>query len=316
MTDFLDRVASAPISWGVCEVPGWGRMLPTDRVLTEMSGLGLRGTELGAPGFLPDDAGRIRALLDGYGMQLLGAFTPVVPHDPALADARRTAELLRAAGATKFVSALVADPGWSVPTRLDAAEHRRLVDSLARLDDICAEHDLEQVLHPHVQTLVETADDVHRVLDACDVRWCLDTGHLAIGGVDPVAFARQAVDRVGHVHLKDVRMDLALAVLRRERTLMAATQAGLFTPLGAGDVDIAGVVTTLEAAGYTGLYVIEQDTAITGDLPAPGEGPVEQVRSSLAYLREVVAPALAGTAGPVEAAGAAGSAGTAGAAGR
>ena len=51
MSDFLSRVASAPISWGICEVPGWGAMLPTPRVLSEMSGLGLTATELGAPGF-------------------------------------------------------------------------------------------------------------------------------------------------------------------------------------------------------------------------------------------------------------------------
>lgn len=304
MSDLIDRVASAPISWGVCEVPGWGEMLPAERVLAEMRDLGLRGTELGAPGFLPGDADGIRGLLDGYGMQLIGAFTPVVPHDAgavaqSLDDARDVARLLRDAGATMFVTAPVMDAGWSVPRPLTADEHRRMLDTFARLDDLCAEHGLSQVLHPHVQTLVETADDVHRVLDGCDVRWCLDTGHLAIGGVDPVAFARDAADRVGHVHLKDVRLDLAPAVLRREVSLMAATQAGLFTPLGRGDVDIAGVVRTLEAAGYRGTYVIEQDVALTGGVPAPGEGPVEQVRSSLDYLREVVVPTL--DAGPHDA---------------
>lgn len=297
MTSFIDRVASAPISWGVCEVPGWGERLPTDRVLAEMSQLGLRGTELGAPGFLPQEAGQIRALLDRYGMTLLGAFTPVVPHDPAqveqsVQDARRVARLLQAAGATKFITAPVADPGWSIPQPLSPEEHRLMVATFARLDDLCAEHGLEQVLHPHVQTLVETADDVHRVLDTCDVRWCLDTGHLAIGGVDPVVFAREAVERVGHVHLKDVNLALAPAVLRRELSLMAATQAGLFTPLGRGDVDIAGVVRTLESAGYRGTYVIEQDTALTQGAPGAGEGPVLEVASSLAYLRDVVAPSL------------------------
>lgn len=299
MSSFLERVASAPISWGVCEVPGWGAMLPTDRVLGEMSALGLRGTELGAPGFLPSTPGAIRELLDSYGMHLLGAFTPVVPHDKAqvessLEQARDVARLLRDAGATMFITAPVLDPDWSVPRPLDADERRRMVETFARLDELCAEHGLTQVLHPHVQTLVETADDVDAVLSSCDVRWCLDTGHLAIGGVDPVRFAREAFDRVGHVHLKDVRLDLAPAVLRRETTLMAATQAGLFTPLGQGDVDIAGVVRTLEAAGYRGSYVIEQDTAITGAMPADGEGPALQVRSSLDYLRDVVAPSLAG----------------------
>jgi len=298
MTDFIDRVASAPISWGVCEVPGWGERLPTDRVLREMSQLGLRGTELGAPGFLPPSAEEIRPLLDHYGMSLLGAFTPVVPHDPdqveqSLRGAREVARLLQAVGATKFITAPVADLAWSTPHRLTAVEHRRMVATFARLDELCAEHGLDQVLHPHVQTLVETADDVHRVLDACDVRWCLDTGHLAIGGIDPVQFARDAVDRVGHVHLKDVSMALAPAVLRREMSLMAATRAGLFTPLGQGDVDIAGVVQALESAGYRGTYVIEQDTALTEGAPGPGEGPVVEVASSLSYLRDVVAPALA-----------------------
>jgi inosose dehydratase len=81
-------------------------------------------------------------------------------------------------------------------------------------------------------------------------------------------------------------------VLRREVSLMAATQAGVFTPLGQGDVDILGVVQTLEAAGYRGWYVIEQDTAITGGFPDDGEGPVEQVSESLKYLTDVVAPTL------------------------
>ena len=162
------------------------------------------------------------------------------------------------------------------------------------VDDICAEHGLRQVLHPHVQTLVETADDVNRVLDSCDVGWCLDTGHLAIGGVDPVQFAQDAMQRVGHVHLKDVRLERAGSVLRRETSLMHATQNGLFAPLGQGDVDIAGVIQTLERAGYQGWYVIEQDTAITDGLPPVGEGPVRQVATSLEFLTDVVAPTLAG----------------------
>jgi inosose dehydratase len=68
----------------------------------------------------------------------------------------------------------------------------------------------------------------------------------------------------------------------------------LFTPLGQGDVDIAGVVGALEAGGYQGWYVIEQDTAITDGLPAEGDGPINQVRTSMQYLTDVVAPSLAG----------------------
>lgn len=299
MSDFLDRVQSAPISWGICEVPGWGAMLPTARVLAEMAGMGMTATELGAPGFLPTDPDEVKAELAAYGMTLMGGFTPVVLHDPAqrqatIDSATATARLFQRAGATKFISAVVQDMDWSIPRSLTGDEQRHMAEMFRVIDEICGEHGLQQVLHPHVQTLVETSDDVNRVLDTCDVNWCLDTGHMAIGGIDPVQFAKESMERVGHVHLKDVRLDMVAPVLRRETSLMAATQAGLFTPLGQGDVDIKGVVEALEAAGYRGWYVIEQDTAITDGLPPEGEGPITQVRTSMQYLSEVVAPALAG----------------------
>jgi inosose dehydratase len=299
MSDFLDRVQSAPISWGICEVPGWGAMLPTPRVLTEMSAMGMTATELGAPGFLPTDPDEVKAVLATYGMTLMGGFTPVVLHDPAqrqatIDSATTTAKLFQRAGATKFISAVVQDWDWAIPRPLSVDERKHMVEMFGVIDEICAAHGLQQVLHSHVQTVVETKDDINRVLDTCDVNFCLDTGHMAIGGQDPVAFAKEAMERVGHVHLKDVRLDMVPPVLRREVTLMAATQAGLFTPLGQGDVDILGVVQTLEAAGYRGWYVIEQDTAITDGLPAEGEGPVTQVRTSMQFLTDVVAPALAG----------------------
>lgn len=299
MSDFLDRVQSAPISWGICEVPGWGAMLPTPRVLAEMSAMGMTATELGAPGFLPTDPDEVKAELATYGMTLMGGFTPVVLHDPAqrqatIDSATATAKLFQRAGATKFISAVVQDMDWSIPRPLTIDEQKHMAEMFRVIDEICEEHGLQQVLHSHVQTLVETKDDVNRVLDTCDVNWCLDTGHMAIGGVDPVQFAKESMERVGHVHLKDVRLDMVAPVLRRETTLMAATQAGLFTPLGQGDVDIKGVVETLEAAGYRGWYVIEQDTAITDGLPAEGAGPITQVRTSMQYLTDVVAPALAG----------------------
>lgn len=294
---FVDRIASAPISWGICEVPGWGQMLPTERVLTEMTDLGFSATEYGAPGFLPSEPTAIRGVLDGHGMSLIGGFTPLVLHDPArregeLARVREVAELFGRSGASTFVSCPVMDDDWSVPRLLDREEHAHLVRMLAEVDTICEDHGLRQVLHPHLQTVVETRHDVERLLQDCDVDWCLDTGHLAIGGTDPVEFARQASDRVGHVHLKDVRMDLVPRMLDRSTSIMEGVQAGLFPPLGQGDLALADVVLILERAGYQGWYIIEQDTAITGEMPAAGEGPVTGVQASMRYLHDVVAPQL------------------------
>lgn len=289
------RVAAAPISWGVCEVPGWGAMLPAERVLPEMRSVGLAATELGAPGFLPAEPAALVEVLGRHGMRLVGGFVPLVLHDrdqwaEALRLAEQTAVLFAEAGGTHFVTAVVQDYGWSRPTALDADGMKVLGEGLALVDDLCAGHGLVQALHPHVDTLVETAADVDLALEHTDVRWCLDTGHLKIGGVDPVDFARSAGDRVAHVHLKDVDTSVARRVLDRELTLVEGVQLGMFRPLGAGEVAVDEVVVALEERGYEGWYVLEQDCALTQGLPAEGCGPVEDVRVCLDYLQHQVAP--------------------------
>lgn len=288
----LDRVAAAPISWGICEVPGWGLQLPVDRVLAEMRELGLTETELGAIGWLPTAPDDLRRMLDTHGMRVVGAFVPLALHDPerraqSLADAITMAELLEEIGAENFVTAAVSDPAdWQRPD-VTASGWQHLVGMLDEVESIAAAHGLQQVLHPHVDTLVETADEVERVLEASAVAFCLDTGHLTIGGVDPVQFAATSAGRIGLVHLKDVRTQVAARLNAGEVSLMAAVRAGLFAPLGDGDVAIAEVVTTLEGQGYSGRYVLEQDVALTAD--GAGAGPRGDVARSLEYLRSAAA---------------------------
>lgn len=291
------RVVAAPISWGVCEVPGWGAMLPPARVLSEMRDLGLRATELGPPGFLPADPAALWAMAKHYGMELVGGFVPLVLHDreqraESLELVRRTADLFAAVGATRFVTALVQDHGWTRPTPPTVDEMKTVGEGLAEVDEICAAAGVVQVLHPHVDTLVETGRDVALALEHTDVRWCLDTGHLRIGGVDPVSFARDAGDRVAHVHLKDVDVAIAARVLSRELTLVEGVQHGLFRVLGTGDVAVDDVVVALEEHGYEGWYVLEQDVALTRGLPAEGSGPIEDVQQCLDFLQEKVAQRL------------------------
>jgi inosose dehydratase len=282
------RIAAAPISWGVCEVPGWGRQLPPDRVLAEMAGLGMTATELGPLGWLPLDGAQARAALDRHGLRLVGGFVPLVVHGPDLGDtrehARRGAAQLAAAGADVFVAALVADLDWSAPPTLDGDEWSRVGAHLRELAGLAAAEGLELVLHPHVGTLVETAADVDQALAHTDVPWCFDSGHLLIGGVDPAAFVRDHADRIGHVHLKDVDAGLAEDVRTGARSLVAATQAGLFRPLGEGDARIDEVVRLLDESGYERWLVLEQDIAITGPEPPTGEGPALDVQRSIEFL--------------------------------
>ncbi|MDJ0340806.1 TIM barrel protein [Streptomyces sp. H10-C2] len=277
----LDRVAAAPISWGVCEVPGWGHQLTPERVLDEMTGLGLAATEFGPDGFLPGP------LLAARGMTAVGGFVPVVLHDPdtdPLAEVRAALAGFTAAGAgTLVLAAATGRDGYDARPELDALGWKTLLANLDRVASLASGAGITAALHPHVGTMVESQDDVERVLEGSWTGLCLDTGHLLVGGTDPVALARRAAGRVAHVHLKDVDEEAAAAVRDGRTTYTEAVSAGMYRPLGQGDIDIAALIGTLEDAGYEGWYVMEQDAVLAGE-PPPGGGPVLDVRASLDWL--------------------------------
>jgi inosose dehydratase len=286
----LDRVAGAPISWGVCEVPGWGYQLGPDRVLTEMHEVGLQATEFGPAGFLPDEPRAKAETLSAHGLAAVGGFVPIVLHDRSrtvLPAIDTELDSFVAAGAKVLVlSADTGLTGYDERVELDDDAWRVLFDNLDRIREVAGERGVVATLHPHVGTVVEKTDEVQRVLDGSTIPLCLDTGHLLIGGTDPAAIVRDAPDRVAHTHLKDVDHDLAVRVQRGELSYSEAVDRGMYRPLGQGDVDFKAIVTGLAAAGYTGWYVMEQDT-ILHEEPAPGAGPLTDVRASLAYLRAV-----------------------------
>lgn len=271
-------------------MPGWGVMLPPERVLSEMRELGLRGSELGALGYLGDDPGEIRALLGRFGLGAVGGFVPVPAlHDKSLRAAaeevaERAAALLSGAGATYFVTAAVVDEAWSQPFELSPVQWDSVTEGLALIERVCDRYALRQVLHPHVGTLVERSRHIDTVLEGSEVALCLDTGHFSIGGAEPVSFAERHGERVELVHLKDVDLSLAPGVIEHATSLLEGARSGLFRPLGRGDVDVAGTVRALEAAGYRGWYVFEQDTTID-EAAAEGADPGADVKASIEYLR-------------------------------
>ena len=285
----FSRVATAPISWGICEVPGWGYQMTPDRVLAEMAATGFTHTELGSAGWLPEDPAELNELLGKHDLNLLGAFVPLVMHDPAqaeftLQEALDAATLLKAANASHFITAPVMTYNWAPRRELTDAEWDHLVLMLNQVDQICAEHGLTQVVHEHFGCAIETEADVERLLASSTVKFVLDTGHLALGGFDPLRFSAEYPDRVGLVHLKDTNLSLIAPLNAGEITLMEAVQNGLFTALGSGDLPIGNIIDNLDSAKYGGIYVVEQDCALAS-APTEGEGPIRDVLQSVVYIQ-------------------------------
>jgi inosose dehydratase len=293
VSNLLERVAGAPITWGVDGSPGWGFLMDRDRVLREMVESSLSATELGPDGYLPTDPDELHEVLGGYGLSIVGGFVPALLYRPDRIDAEldyvtRAATQLASTGSTVLVLGPSSHhAGYDTSVEMTDVEWPTFLSNLRRLEDIVGHAGLRTALHPHWGMAIETGQQIDRLLDASDVGLCLDTGHAYLGGADPVAIARSAPDRVLHVHLKDVDPAKAAKVRSGEVPFRESVIDGLFVPLGEGAVDIAGVIQALEAAGYRGWYVLEQDVSLKAD-PPPGSGPKADAIKSVAYLRDLV----------------------------
>lgn len=293
------KIAGAPISWGISEVPGWGVQLPVDRVLDEMRELGYTATEIGPDGFLPPEPAAKAEVLRRHGLTAVGSFVPIVLHrssdDPLPRIERELADYAAAGADVLVVAAVTGEEGYDVArTPLTDAEWSTLFANLDRITAVARAAGVSAALHPHVGTVVESREDVEQVLRGSAIPFCFDTGHLMIGGTDPVAFAADHADRVAHVHLKDVSTAGMLKVKNGEVSYFDAIVVDeLYRPLGQGDVDVRAIITSLVRAGYGGWFVLEQDKVVR-EQPAPGKGPVQDARASVEFLRGVLADLEAG----------------------
>jgi len=281
------KLAGAPISWGVCEVPGWGVQLEAARVLSDMRALGIDATEAGPLGFLPSDAGETRELLESRGLRLVGGFVPVVLHDRArrkeeLASVERQATWLAAGGADVFVlAAATGETGYALVPELTEQGWSALLDGIDAVAEVAARRGLLVAVHPHFGTMIERRHHIERFLDGSIHPLCLDTGHIALGGADPLKVARDAGPRVRHVHLKDLDGSLASRVRGGTLSYDDAVRDGMYRVLGEGIARIADVLKHLRGSGYAGWYVLEQDVMLDR---AP-DGPPTWVARSIEYAR-------------------------------
>ena len=282
------RLATTPITWGFVGNSRWGIDLPQERILSEMSEIGFTATEVGVPGFLPDDGDEAKVMLDNYGLRATSGPVSFVLHESgsradALESVRVAGERLVALGADVLIT--VPKPGnLRQGERLDDEGWKELCDGLDAIEELCDSMGLRQALHPHVGSLVETKEDMHKVMEASSCGWCLDTAHIASGDLNPGDFVDMAGDRIALVHIKDLKLDLGRKMVRHEIEFDTAIAERVFVPLGEGDLDLAGIVPLLPQEVW---WVLEQDQAIA-ELPNSSSSPVNDAASSLRALQEML----------------------------
>jgi inosose dehydratase len=270
-------LATGPVCWGVdfADAP---ENPPYRQVLQGAAAAGFRWLELGPLGYLPADVELGLGITAGF---VFEPFHERERHPDIQRRALATAERIAALdGRFLLVIPSVTPERARTAGREQAAERLGAGgrDALARgVDAVCAiarVEGLEPVLHPHAGTYVEFADEIEPLLELADL--CVDTGHLAYAGIDPVAACDVWGSRIRYVHLKD----LDPRQLRED--FWSSVRAGAFRPLGGGVVDLRGVLAALTARGYEGWAAIEQDR-VAGD----GD-PVADLRASRHHVEALL----------------------------
>lgn len=285
-------VATAPINWCNDLDPSGLEPPSYPDLLDRMRDAGFAATEWSdaLPRFVPT----LRRDLAARGLDVVGAYLPVRLHDhawhvPAVAAAAEAATFLARIGGRYLVLGEAGDArrdaraGRAAPAdALPPPAFAALAEGIRRIGEAVGALGVRAVVHPHVGTYVETLDEVRRLADALDpaaAGFCLDTGHAAYGGADPRALLDELGPRVEYVHLKDVDGDVLARVVGDERSFRDALRAVVFCPLGAGTVDVRGILGDLAARAYDGVLVVEQDTSWD---------PHGSARANRAFVEEVV----------------------------
>jgi len=217
-----------------------------DTAVRDIAAAGYAGTEMfdGNVAAYEQRPDELRRLLADAGVELVSVYSGAnFIYDDILAEelhrVRHAAELAATFGARQ----LVVGGGAKRASGTTDQDYTRLAAALDQVVDIAEEAGLTATYHPHLTTIVEGPDDIERLLHDTAIGFCPDTAHLAAGGGDPATLIRRYPDRIGHVHLKDVRLDPLQ-----------------FLPLGEGDLDFSGILTAITEAGYDGWLMVELDS--------------------------------------------------------
>ena len=273
-------VANAPVSYGAFELTvGRDPDVPGGtQVLDQVTAAGYAGIDLGPVGYLGTGE-RLGELLAERGLGLAGAYVELPysePHAlekslPELESILDVFDIVRSYLTGPPPRPTLADKGSKrramLPARsvrdhslgFDADGWRRFAAGLARVVARCRDRGHEPTFHPETGTHIEAPWEIERVLEVSDVGLCLETGHMMLGGGDPVAMLRDAGDRINHVHLKDARGSVMAGIVADEAPVTEIWTREAFCELGRGDLDADAILDGLRRISFGGWLVVEQD---------------------------------------------------------
>lgn len=291
------KVANAPVSWGILEVGDWGDT-PYNAFLEQLHDLDFTGTELGPPGYLPEDAMQLKRELREKQLELIAAFVPVAFANWDAEERQRIGTILRHLEDVGCASVLISDAGakgrrgleerFSPEASLTDGEWIAFANAIREIHAQAESLGLKVMFHHHVGSFVETPEEIEKMLELTEpigIDLCLDTGHLTWAGGDVLTFATRYKHRIGHLHLKDIHEDRLEEARKKRLDFVSAVQSGIFVPLGEGAIDFDAIFAMMDDIRYDGWFVVEQDR-LGEDTSGTALSPFEAARRSRAFLKD------------------------------
>ena len=279
------RFGTNPIAWSNDDLPELGGDTPLETCLAEAREAGFSGIEKGNK--FPTDPAALQAVLGRHSLAFVsgwyGAALRERDVEAEIAVMRPHLALLQACSCPVMV---FAETSGTVQGRRDVPVADRPVmqedewpvflDRLGRLGDWMAGEGVRLAFHHHMGTVIETADDIDRMLSGTppSVGLLFDTGHLNYAGANPASVCQKWAARINHVHAKDVRPAVLAQAQEGRWSFLDAVVGGVFTVPGDGCVDFIAALQPLAEARYEGWLIVEaeQDPAKAHPLAYAREG--------------------------------------------
>ena len=254
---------------------------------------GFEGCEIGNK--YPKTVEEMHEYLDIRGLQIanrwFSSFILTKPFDEVEKDFRENCEFLKGCGAKRIGAS---EQSYSIQGQMDTPvfenkyvmndeEWKKFTDGLSKLGNIAKEYGITLVYHHHMGTVVQTAEEIDKMMDMCDpdaVYLLFDSGHLAYCGEDYMAVLKKYAKRIKHVHLKDIRPEIVKRVKDEHKSFLQGVRMGAFTVPGDGAIDFKPIFDVLDETGYEGWMLVEaeQDPAIAN--------PFKYAKMARAYIAE------------------------------
>ena len=266
------KLGIAPIAWTNDDMPELGGENTFQQCVSEMALAGFTGSEIGNK--YPSDAAELKKALDLRGMRIasrwFSSFLITKPYEEVEADFISQLDFLASVGCNRInvseqshsIQGQPETPVFEKKYIMNDAEWKTFCEGLNKLGKVAVERGFKLCFHHHMGTVVQTEAEVDRMMENTDPRYvflCFDTGHFTFAGEDPVKVLKKYVDRVGHVHLKDVRPEVVKKVHENHWSFLKAVREGAFTVPGDGCIDFTPVFDILDKAGYEGWLLVEAE---------------------------------------------------------